>query len=348
VRIWAASLAEIEVEGGFQSREERLPRPTAFFADFGFSRAAEELLLTQPSVTQQIKALEDELAIPLFDRGGGHIALTPGGAALLPFAEKMKMLGEEAVAAVAEAYGHQAGELSIGASKTIGQYLLAAFIAGFVKVNPKVRVKVRGGNTNEVLEALITREIHLALIEGLEQRKDVHIEPFMEDHMVLVVPAAHEWADNEINLEDLKGRPLLMREFGSGSRRVVEQALAAAGLKPKDLTVSMELESTEGLLNAVESGLGVTFVSRWAVRNQLALGTLKLARVHNLKLSRRFSMAYPVGPEPTGNVGAFRHYLLSRHLMFLRDASAIESKRKPSSTSHDSEVLQLQGCCVVT
>lgn len=277
-----------------------------------FSRAAEELLLTQPAVTQQIKALEDELGIPLFDRGGGRIALTPGGATLLPFAQKMKLLGEEAVAALAEVQGHQAGELSIGASQTIGQYLLPTFIAGFAKMNPKVRVRARGGNTDEVLEWLVAREIQLALIEGPEQRRDVHIEPFMEDHMVLVVPAAHEWADHEISLSELKHAPLLMREFGSGSRRVIEQALAAAGLKPKDLNLRMELDSTEGLLNAVEAGLGVAFVSRWAVRNQLALGTLKLARVRNLKLSRKFAMAYPAGPEPTGNVGAFRSYLLSK------------------------------------
>ena len=94
-----------------------------------------------------------------------------------------------------------------------------------------------------------------------------------------------------------------MREFGSGSRRVVEQALATAGLKVKDLKVSMELDSTEGLLSAVEAGLGVTFVSRWAVRNQLSLGSLKLARVRGLQLSRKFSMAYAAGPEPTGKRG---------------------------------------------
>lgn len=279
-----------------------------------FSRAAEELLLTQPAVTQQIKLLEEELGVPLFDRSGGRIALTAGGAALLPFAETIRALGEEALAAVAGAYGQQGGELSIGASQTIGQYLLPMFIAEFVRTNPKVRVKVRGGNTNEVLEALLAREIQLALIEGPAGRRDLHVEPFMEDHMVLVVPAAHEWADNEIGLEELKGRPLLTREYGSGSRRVVEQALAAAGLKSKDLTIRMELDSTEGLLNAVEAGLGVTFVSRWAVRNQLALGTLKLARVRGLVLSRKFSLAYPAGPEPGGSAGAFRSFLLHRSM----------------------------------
>lgn len=275
-----------------------------------FSRAAEELLLTQPAVTQQIKALEEEMGVPLFDRGGGRISLTPGGTALLPFADQMKSLSEQAVAAVAGAYGQHAGELSIGASQTISQYLLPTMIAKFLKSFPQVAVAARSGNSDAILEALMSREIQLALIEGPEQRKDLHIESFMEDHMVLVVPAGHEWADHEVQVADLCQYPLLMREFGSGSRRVVEQALAAAGFKAKDLCIRMELDSNEGLVSAVEAGLGVAFVSRWAVRNQLALETLKLARIRGLKLSRMFSMAYPAGPEPTGNVGAFRGVLL--------------------------------------
>lgn len=276
-----------------------------------FSRAAEELLLTQPAVTQQIKALEDEFGVPLFERGGGHVSLSAGGAALLPYADQLKALSEEAVQAVAKACGQQAGELALGASQTISQYLLPNFIAGFRRASPGVRVTARSGNSDEMLEALLAKRIDMALIEGPEKRKDLSIEPFMEDHMVLVVPAAHEWADADITPAQLTEQPLLVREFGSGSRRVVEQALASAGLKLKDLTISMELDSTEGLLNAVEAGLGITFVSRWAVRNQLSLGTLKLAHIRGLKLARRFSMAYPTGPEPTGNVGAFRAFLRS-------------------------------------
>ena len=103
-----------------------------------------------------------------------------------------------------------------------------------------------------------------------------------------------------------------MREFGSGSRRIVEQALANAALNSKKLNIPMELDSTEGLLSAVEAGLGITFVSRWAVRNQLALGTLKLARVKGLKLARMFSLAWPAGPAPTGNAGAFVRYVRER------------------------------------
>lgn len=277
-----------------------------------FSRAAEELLLTQPAVTQQIKALEEELGVALFDRGGGRITLTAGGRALLPFAESMRTLGEEAAVAIAEAQGERAGELSLGASQTIAQYLLPHLIAGFLKEQPKVRTTACSGNSDAVLQRLLTREIGMALIEAPEQRRDIHIEPFMEDHMVLVVPAGHPHAGSEMQPLDLATQPLLMREFGSGSRRVVEQALQAAGLKSRQLAIRMELDSTEALLSAVEAGLGITFVSRWAVRNQLALGTLRVAHVRGLKLSRKFSMAYAAGPEPAGNVGAFRRFLLAR------------------------------------
>jgi DNA-binding transcriptional LysR family regulator len=279
-----------------------------------FSRAAEALLLTQPAVTQQIKALEEELGFPLFDRGGGRISLTPGGAALLPFAEKLKAISDEALAAVASAYGQLGGELTLGASQTIAQYLLPRFMAVFLQRNPKVRFTARMGNTDEMLGALISGDIQLALLEGPVQRTDLRIEPFMEDHMVLVVPSSHEWAGRTIALNELTNQPLLTREFGSGSRRIVKQALSHAGLRSKDLSIRMELDSTEGLLSAVEAGLGVTFVSRWAARNQLALGTLKLARIDGLTLSRNFSLAYPAGPEPTGNVGAFRKFLLEQAL----------------------------------
>jgi DNA-binding transcriptional LysR family regulator len=127
-----------------------------------------------------------------------------------------------------------------------------------------------------------------------------------------------------------------MREFGSGTRRFLEQAFAKAGLKVKDLDISMELDSTEGLLSAVEAGLGVTFASRWAVRNQLSLGCLKVARLPGLKLARRFSIAYPSGPEPTGVVGSFREFLLMRaHEMTPKRGAAVKSapstKRRTSA-----------------
>jgi LysR family transcriptional regulator, transcriptional activator of the cysJI operon len=276
-----------------------------------FSRAAEELLLTQPAVTQQIKALEDEFGVPLFDRTGGRITLTPAGHALLPYAEKLKALSEEARSTVANVSGKPGGQLLLGASQTISHYVLPNMIAGFLRQNPGLAITVISGNTDAVLDALAEQKTQLALIEGPALRKDIHVEPFMEDHLVLAVPSDHEWANKEVDPQKLKDASLLIREFGSGSRRVVESAFIQAGLKRKDLKIRMELDSTEAILSGVEAGLGVAFVSRWAVRNHLRLGTLKLARAHGMMLSRMFSLAYPGGPEPTGNSAAFRSFLLA-------------------------------------
>ena len=297
-------------------------------AHLNFSRAAEELLLSQPAVTLQIRALEEELGVPLFDRKGGQITLTPGGLALLPYALKLKDVSDEALAAVILASGMQAGSLALGASQTIGQYLLPNFVAGFLHDNPRANITAMSGNSDQMLEALIAHKIQLALIEGPALRKDVHVEPFMEDRIVLAVPASHEWAETEIEVDMLRNAPLLMREFGSGSRRVVENALSKCGIKRKDLHVRMELDSTEGLLSAVESGLGVTFVSQWAARNHVALNTIKLVHVRDLKLSRKFSLAYPTGPVPTGTAAAFRAYLLALSRERLSGTAKIEKRSR--------------------
>lgn len=279
-----------------------------------FTRAAEKLLLTQPAVTQQIKALEDQLGVALFDRSGSHIKLTLTGQALLPYAEKLKALSDEALCAVTNAVGEPSGQLALGASQTIAQYLLPNLIAGFLQENPRVSIVSKSGNTDAVLDALAEQKIQLALIEGPALRKDIHLDPFMEDYIVLVVPADHPWANQQIEVEKLKEAPLLMREFGSGTRRVVENVLIQAGLKRKDLKIRMELDSTESLLSAVEANLGITFVSRWSVRRQLSLGTLKIARVGGVTFSRMFSLGYPAGPEPTGSGAAFRSFLLTHPL----------------------------------
>jgi LysR family transcriptional regulator, transcriptional activator of the cysJI operon len=277
-----------------------------------FRIAAEELLLTQSAVTQQIKALESELDVPLFDRGRGRVSLTPAGASLLPFAERLAALAEEAREAVAAATGDHAGRLALGASQTIGQYLLPRLIAGFLQENPRIQISVMGGNTQTILEALVEHRVQLCLIEGPAMRRDVQVEPFMEDHMVCVVPSGHEWADEEVDVRQLTQATLVTRELGSGSRRIVEQALQQAGVEVKKLRLAMTFDSTEGLLSAVEAGLGIAFVSRWAVRNQLALGTLKLARVRGLNLSRMFSMATVAGPEPAGVARLFQRFVLEK------------------------------------
>lgn len=276
-----------------------------------FRRASEELFISQPAVTQQVKALEDELEIPLFDRTKGKVTLTESGVVLLGYAERIKTIVDEAAQAIAEVSGVRVDELRVGASQTIGQYLLPKLLAGFRKDYARVALSGISGNSDEILTALAEHRIDLALVEGPSPRSDVKAEPFMEDHMVLVVPHDHEWADHEIDLDALRHIAFVTRELGSGSRRVVEAALEAAGIAPGELHVTMTLDSTEGILSAVEAGLGVAFVSRWAVRNQLTLGTLRIARVRGLRLSRVFSVVYRLGPVPQGSAGAFHRFLLS-------------------------------------
>jgi len=267
-------------------------------------------LLTQSAVTQQVKALESELETPLFDRTGGRVALTAAGQALVPLAEKLAELAAEAQEAVAATKGVHAGKLTIGASQTIGQYLLPRLIAGFLAEHPQVKITVAGGNTQTILEALVDHRVQVCLIEGPALRRDVKVQPFMEDHMVCVVPAGHPWAEHEIDLKQLQQATFVARELGSGSRRIVEQAMEEAGVDVKQLHLVMTFDSTEGLLSAVEAGLGIAFVSRWAVRNQLALGTLKLARIKGLKLARMFALATAAGPDPSGVAGAFHRFVL--------------------------------------
>ena len=299
-------------------------------AHLHFRRAAEELSLSQPAVTGQIHALEEELETPLFDRSGGRVTLTPQGEILLDYANRLHQLAEKALQALTAASGKTAGSLAIGASQTIGQYLLPNLLAGFLQKYPQITVSTSGGNTEEVLEALTAHRIDVALIEGPAMRSDVKTEPFLEDHMVLVVPANHPWADARIALADLANAPLLTRERGSGSRRVVEAALEDAGLKKRDLKYRLTLDSTEGLLSAVEAGLGVAFVSRWAVRNQLTLGTLRVAHVRGLKLSRMLSIAYVSGPAPSGNAGLFHRFALANASALLPRVTGSPRRRKAS------------------
>ncbi|MBS1814226.1 MAG: LysR family transcriptional regulator [Acidobacteria bacterium] len=274
-----------------------------------FRMASEELFLTQPAITQQIKALEEEVGAPLFDRSKGRVALTQHGVVLLGYAEQLKRTVDEAVEALAAIGGAHGGELSIGASQTIAQYLLPRIVAGFLKEHPRVSMQIHSGNTDEMLDMLAEHKIQLALIEGPPLRADVKTTPFMEDEMVLIVPPRHPWAKKTIDLATFREAPLLTREHGSGSRRVVEQALRQAGVNLHTMHVAMTFDSTESLMSAVAAGLGVAFVSQLAAKNQLKLGTIALSRVSGLALSRTFMVACPAGPAPHGNAGAFHQFL---------------------------------------
>jgi LysR family transcriptional regulator, transcriptional activator of the cysJI operon len=285
-----------------------------------FRHAAERLHLSQPAVSQQIHALEEELGIVLFDRGKGRIRLTDAGTTLLGYARKGARLAAEAQAALERTRGEVAGELRIGASMTVTQYVLPRLLGAFLQQNQRIEFSVKSANTEHIVAALSAGEIDLGLIEGPVSSREVFRQRVLEDRMVLIVGRRYPWppkagaGKSVVPVRALTEVPLIMRERGSGSRRVVELALRRAGLRWRDLRVAMELDSIVAIISAVEEGLGAGFVSEWAIRKEVRLGTVRVIPVQGLDIRRDFTLIRPIGPTPTGPAGAFERFLLTQQV----------------------------------
>ena len=292
-----------------------------------FRKAAERLFLTQPAITLQVKALENDLGMRLFDRTGGKIALTRQGSVLLEYANKLAAVASEAEQKLGCSEGSISGELALGASTTIAQYILPRLIGAFQNEYPKIQFSLHSGNTSQVVRALLDGKVALGLIEGPARERGVRTEPFMEDELVLITSPSFD--SDHVSPGQFAGMNLLMREQGSGSRHVVELALENAGFKLKAFEKVMELDSTEAIKSAVEAGLGVGFVSRWAIAKELELGTLKVAEVNGVRAARHFTLISRTGPVPQGPAGALRTFALGR-------ARLLSLPRKPLRTSNSS------------
>ncbi len=262
-----------------------------------FRKAGEALYLTQPAITQQVKALEEELGAKLFERSAKGVVLSEAGNRLLEYANRLSQLAEEAENHVASLKGEAAGSIVLGASTTIAQYVIPPHLAAFSRRFPSVQLQMITENTEKIAEGVATGRFDLGLIEGPPLRKDLRVQPWFEDELLLVVPVGHEWSALEaIPAEQLRGAHLVMRERGSGSRHVVEQALQRAGLRLGALHVAMELDSTEAILSCVEAGLGLGFVSRWALRRRAQTESLSTLRLAGQVITRLFSFVLPQGP----------------------------------------------------
>jgi DNA-binding transcriptional LysR family regulator len=279
-----------------------------------FRKAAEVLYLTQPAVSQQIKALEEELSVALFDRSGSQVRLTPAGAALLKYAEESRALLREARHALATFSGTQSGTLTLGASTTIAQYVLPRLLSEFCTSHPRVHPTLMSGNTEQIVTSVVEEKIALGFIEGPPRSRDLTLAPFLEDELVLVAPAGHEWVERaEIAPRDLTTAPMLMRERGSGTRRIVELALERHRIPRSSLKVVMELDSTEAIKSAVEAGFGVGFVSRWAIAMDMRLGpAFQIVKIKGLRFRRQFVIVSPKVHELSGAAAEFRSFVLTR------------------------------------
>jgi DNA-binding transcriptional LysR family regulator len=275
-----------------------------------FRKAAEQLFLTQPAVTLQIKALENDLGVRLFDRTGGKITLTRQGSVLVEYANKLANLASQAEQRLACSEGSISGELALGASTTIAQYVLPRLLGAFQNEYPKIQFSLHSGNTSQVVRCLLEGKVALGVIEGPARERGVRTEPFMEDELVLITPPSFD--SDRLSPAQFVSTNLLMREQGSGSRRVVELALEKADFKLKAFKKVLELDSTEAIKSAVEAGLGVGFMSRWAIAKELELGTVRVAEVSGVRATRHFTLISRTGPEPQGPAGALRTFALGR------------------------------------
>ena len=253
------------------------------------SAAARELHLTQPAVTSRLRRLERDLGATLLTRSARGVTPTPAGRELCDRARRVQTLLEEGVSAVAGS-PVPAGRLTLAASTTIASYVLPPLLARFRFAYPSIPISLHVGNTQEVLERVRRGSVPLGLVEGHGRAPSVRLEPFLEDEIVAVCAP---WARiAPTRPADLARGVLLWREPGSGTRAVVERALAASDLRPGRGPETIVLGGTEAIKSAAAAGLGVGFVSRWALQGD-APGRLIVLPVPGLSIRRIFRWALP-------------------------------------------------------
>lgn len=256
-----------------------------------FSKAAKSLNLTQPAISFQIQTLEQYYQTKLFDRVNRHVKLTEAGELLLEYALSMSDLQSELERKMQQLTGHVKGYLTIGASRTVGEYVLPYVICKFKDDYPDVDVSLEIYNTKQVEDNVLNKYLDIGLVESEIKHTELFFQDILSDELVLVVPANHRWAEKaEVDIQDLKAEPFIIREPGSGSRLVFEQALIDAELDVEDLNIIMEIGNITSIKSAIINGLGVSIMSKWAVRDLEAAGLASTVRIKNLKLRRPFSI----------------------------------------------------------
>ncbi len=256
-----------------------------------FSKASEIIRLTQPAVSLQIQALEEIYGTKLFNRSGCVITLTKAGNMLYKYAKEIISLYIDAERDIGDFTGVVKGIVSVGASSTIGNYVLPAAVASFKKKFPKVGVHIHVGNTQRVIEFLNAGNVDIGLVEGDVKKQKLSIEKLIPDEMVLIVSPHHPWAKrNSISILEIPKEPFILREEGSGTRQMIEKHFAKHGISPHNIKIAFIMGSTESIKNSVEEGLGVSIVSKWAVRKEMRYGSLKALTFKEDKILRDFSL----------------------------------------------------------
>ena len=251
-----------------------------------FSKAAEQLFLTQPAISTQVKRFEVFYNVKLFERFARTIQLTDQGRALYAHATKIFDLVQEVENALGDMKGLKGGSLKVDASRTLGSYYLPDVLCAFGAKYPNVRIQMQVLNTHDVMENILTFQSDLGFVGRREQNDKLTYIPFIEDELVIILSPKHEIARRKSSaLSALNGQPFILREMGSGTREEVEQLLHGQHVA---VNVVMELGSNEAIKRAVEKGLGASIISANAVKRELQAGLLKAIRLPGESATRNF------------------------------------------------------------
>ncbi|WP_062056253.1 LysR family transcriptional regulator [Aquimarina longa] len=261
-----------------------------------FSKAGEELHITQPAVTRHIKQIEEHFNQKLFERQGNSISLTKAGKVLLAHSKEIfehyKVLQYE----MNELINKTEGILRIAASTTVAQYILPEVLAKFHKKHPKVKVTLMNANTESVEQSILDVDVELGFIEGKSKNREISYHPFLKDEIVLVVAKGHPlFNTNSIHLDFLSKMPFVLREEGSGTLETIIEALRKKNIFKTDLNIQMRLGSSESIKSYINDNNSVAFLSINTILKELKSGELGIIDINNFSIERTFYYIFRQG-----------------------------------------------------
>lgn len=252
-----------------------------------FTQAAEVLLLSQPTVSEHIRSLEELVGTRLVDRLGREVRLTPAGEVLYHYAIRLLQLREEALQALSDLEGKLRGQLVVGASTIPGSYLLPQLIGAFKKEHPEIQVKVRIANTMGIGDAVLRGDLELGLVGSRWSEPRLEFAEIFLDTLVLAVYPEHPFARRrEVTLAELAAQPFVAREPGSGTQMAVQRVFAAHGFHLGKLQIAAEMPNTEAVRQSIKAGIGIGILSQLAVAADIHYGTLAAVPVQGVTWER--------------------------------------------------------------
>lgn len=256
-----------------------------------FTAAAKQLNLTQPTISHQIKILEQDLGVLLFNRSEQIVKLTEAGRLLLPWARKLIRQSIEIQELMSSMENKIVGQIRIACSTTAGKYILPQLAARFLKQVPGIQINILACTTDDIIPKLLKNEANLAVTSSEKFNEGIESQEFFVDHMILIVPSRHPWATRKsIEATEILNEKIIIREPTSGTRRVMLEELAKHNITLDDLSIFLELGNAEAIVNTVATGYGISFVSKLAATYPLELGLVSEVHVKDLELMRKVFM----------------------------------------------------------